>query len=317
MNLIVFDLEWNQSPTGKADGLPDLPFEIIEIGAVKLNEQREILDTFHVLIRPVAYRRLHPAINDVVALSMRDLMKQGIPFARAAKQFLQWCGEDYRFCTWGTLDLLELQKNLKWYRMEELLTGPILYEDVQKLFAISFENRKERRALNWAVEYLQIPEDRRYHLALDDAWYTALVLQRLPDSVIWDNYSIDTYQNPKSRTEEIRLHYLTYDKFISKEFESKDLLMEDRLVSEVRCFCCQKQVKRIVRWFSNGGKNYLAVGRCEEHGFVKSKVRVRKTDQERFYAVKTTKMINEDDVERVRQKRGRLRIKRQLKRQRN
>ena len=42
MNYIVFDLEWNQSPGGKKYSNSRLPFEIIEIGAVKMNEQREV-----------------------------------------------------------------------------------------------------------------------------------------------------------------------------------------------------------------------------------------------------------------------------------
>ena len=50
MNYIVLDLEWNQSPTGKADEIKTIPFEIIEIGAVKLNEQQEILDQFSEMI---------------------------------------------------------------------------------------------------------------------------------------------------------------------------------------------------------------------------------------------------------------------------
>ena len=40
MNYIVFDLEWNQCPYGKGKENKRLPFEIIEIGAVKLNEDR-------------------------------------------------------------------------------------------------------------------------------------------------------------------------------------------------------------------------------------------------------------------------------------
>lgn len=30
------DLEWNQNPYGKSNYYPDLPFEIIEIGAVRV-----------------------------------------------------------------------------------------------------------------------------------------------------------------------------------------------------------------------------------------------------------------------------------------
>ena len=41
MNYIIFDLEWNQCPDGKVKENPALPFEIVEIGAVKLNSGRQ------------------------------------------------------------------------------------------------------------------------------------------------------------------------------------------------------------------------------------------------------------------------------------
>ena len=44
MNYIVFDLEWNQCPDGKEKEIKDMPFEIIEIGAVKLDSQGVHLD---------------------------------------------------------------------------------------------------------------------------------------------------------------------------------------------------------------------------------------------------------------------------------
>ena len=55
MNYIVFDLEWNQNPDGRRHPDSRLPFEIIEIGAVKLNEKREIVDIFQCLIKPKVY----------------------------------------------------------------------------------------------------------------------------------------------------------------------------------------------------------------------------------------------------------------------
>ena len=51
-NFIVFDLEWNQNPGGKELSVERLPFEIFEIGAVKLNEEREKTGEFHRIIRP-------------------------------------------------------------------------------------------------------------------------------------------------------------------------------------------------------------------------------------------------------------------------
>ena len=75
---------------------------------------------------------------------------------RVVEDFLCWCGEDYIFCTWGPLDLAELQRNLRFYGMEPLARGPIAFLDVQKLFSIAYEDRKSRRALEWAVDFLKI-----------------------------------------------------------------------------------------------------------------------------------------------------------------
>ena len=51
-NYIVFDLEWNQSIEGKEHSIEHFPFEIIEIGAVKLDEKRNMVSEFHGLITP-------------------------------------------------------------------------------------------------------------------------------------------------------------------------------------------------------------------------------------------------------------------------
>ena len=313
MNYIVFDLEWNQCPTGKPDENEKLPFEIIEIGAVKLNEEKKYLDSFRALVKPKIYRRLHFQTQKVIGLTMEDLNRDGIPFEQAAEKFLDWCGEEPRFCTWGTLDLMELQRNLAFYGMIDRLKGPIFYEDVQKLFAICYETRRDRRALSYAVEYLHLPEDGAFHFAKEDAAYTARVLQTIPDDIIRENYSIDCWQNPKSRGEEIHIHYATYDKYISREFDTKEELMADPDVSSVRCFICHRNVRRVIRWFADGGKNHLAVGCCPKHGFVKCKVRVKESADGHFYAVKTTKMISEEDMEKIRGKQIFHRIRRQRK----
>ena len=313
MDFIVFDLEWNQCPYGKARENEKLPFEIIEIGAVKLNGKKEILDTFHQLVRPVIYRKMHFRTKEIVSITMEDLEK-GKLFHDAASDFFNWCGSGVRFCTWGTLDLTELQRNLAYYYMESLLPGPVLYEDVQKLFALTYETRKERRALNYATAFLKIEESGEFHQALEDALYTAKVLQTIPDPIIFGNYSIDCFQNPKNKEEEIRVRYDTYEKFLSREFETKEDVMEDREVTAVHCFTCHKNVKRKVKWFSDNGRNHFAVGYCEEHGYVKCKARVRQAADGKFYAVKTTKLISEEEAEKIRGKQSFLRLKRQKKR---
>ena len=313
MNYIVLDLEWNQCPYGKAKEIEKLPFEIIEIGAVKMNEKKEIIDTYHRLIKPVIYRKIHFRTKEVITVTMEELQEHGVLFPEAAEEFIEWCGTGYRFCTWGTTDLTELQRNLAYYYMEEKLPGPILYEDVQKLFALTFETRKDRRALEYAVDFLKIEDSGEFHQALDDAVYTAKVLSYIPDEVISENFSIDCFQNPKSRQEEIRIRYGTYEKFVSREFATKELVMEDREVAAIRCFTCHKNAKRKIKWFSDNGRNHFAVGYCEEHGYVKCKVRVRKAADGAFFAIKTTKLIGEAEVDKIRDKQLGLRMRRQKK----
>ena len=55
MNYIVFDLEWNQNPSGKKTRNDRLPFEIIEIGAVKVNSIIYFTYLFHRLIKHQVY----------------------------------------------------------------------------------------------------------------------------------------------------------------------------------------------------------------------------------------------------------------------
>ena len=59
-NLIVFDLEWNQSSFHTNHRMPH---EIIEIGACRVNRNGEALDSFSALIRPRVYKKLDKHIK--------------------------------------------------------------------------------------------------------------------------------------------------------------------------------------------------------------------------------------------------------------
>ena len=76
-NYIVFDLEWNQSIEGKEHSIEHFPFEIIEIGAVKLDERRNMVSEFHGLITPQVYVELHRKILEVTHMDMETLKREG------------------------------------------------------------------------------------------------------------------------------------------------------------------------------------------------------------------------------------------------
>ena len=307
MNYIVFDLEWNQNPDGRKHPDSRLPFEIIEIGAVKLNEKREIVDTFQCLIKPKVYHWIHDSIHEVIHVDYHELEK-GIPFPRAIRRFLEWCGEEYRFFTWGDQDVMELQRNMKYYNLLKLMPGPVHYYDVQKLFSIKFEDGISRRSLEYATDYLQLPKSRDFHRALADASYTARILLEIDEACMIRHPSLDVYQNPKSRDSEIYISYTDHDKFVSREFVSKERLMKDRTMVSTMCPICRCPAKRKIRWFStNNSKVYYSLALCHEHGPVAGKIRIRKTDEGKYFGVKTLRAEDTEAADEIREKHESLR----------
>ena len=98
------------------------------------------------------------------------------------RNFLEWCGEEYRFFTWGNQDVMELQRNMKYYNLLKLMPGPVHYYDVQKLFSVKFEDGIARRSLEYAIDYLNLPKNRDFHRALADASYTARILLEIDEA---------------------------------------------------------------------------------------------------------------------------------------
>lgn len=301
MDYIVLDLEWNQSNTGKEREAKELPFEIIDIGAVRLDERRKMAGEFNQLVKPAVYKHMHRITGKLIHLHMKDL-QAGSPFQAVASKFLAWCGENYLFCTWGPLDVFELQRNMRYFGMEPLSDKPIRFLDVQKLFSLAHEDGKLRRSLEYAIDFLHIEKDIPFHRAYSDAYYTAKILGLLPEEVLC-NYSIDTFVLPKTREEEIHVFFHDYVKYISREFADKQEAMADREVISTKCYLCHKNLRKKIRWFTPNGKNYYSVAFCPVHGFMKSKIRIRRSENNTFYAVKTSKFITEEDCLKIEERR--------------
>ncbi len=313
MNYIVLDLEWNQAADSKTKEESSLIFEIIEIGAVKLNEEKKQVASFHELIKPQVFRQMHQITGELIHLKIEQL-NNCRTFTEVATDFLEWCGEDYIFCTWGNLDLLELQRNMDYYQMKPLTDKPLKYYDVQKLFSIAYEDRKLRRTLEYAIDYLEIEKDISFHRADSDAYYTAKVLQRFYHPAIFHNYSFDTYRLPQTRADEIHAIFDDYEKYISRTFEDKPAAMEDREVVSTRCFLCGANTKKKIPWFSMNAKHYYTIVSCEKHGLLKGKIRIRKSVDDRVYVVKTMKQVNEETAQEILYKKEHSRENRKEKR---
>ncbi len=315
MNYIVLDLEWNQCPSGKSGEVKALPFEIIEIGAVRLDASHEITDRFHEVVRPQVYTTLHYKTREIVSLRSIDFAGART-FPEVAEDFFAWCrnsADPPVYCSWGPADLTELQRNLAYHQMNSPFPFPLLYYDLQKIFSIVYEDRKSRRSLEYAVDFLNLPKEIPFHSALSDANYASLVMQTFTEEQIQGNSSVDYFRTPKSRKQEIYLHYSTYDKFVSKPFSSGNQAMKDPVVTSMYCPSCGKKAQKKVRWFSNGGHNQLCAAWCQNCGYLKGKIRLRRQTDGTTYAVKTIRLISDEEARQIREKRDRAHARKKSK----
>ena len=182
MNLIVFDLEWNigyQPKTFLYHGTElTLRGEIIQIGAARINEHGDVLDTFEVNLKPRIFRKLQHHIAKVTGLSQGDL-DAGLPMREGLQRFLDWAGPDAELAEWGLDDVPVLKQNLFLVGLKE--NWPCRWYDLQRIFLQTYPRKEgEGLTLESVVERLGIPKEEPFHNALDDALYTARVCRQLP-----------------------------------------------------------------------------------------------------------------------------------------
>lgn len=293
------DLEWNQSPNGKTNSIDDCPFEIMEIGAVKLDDSWNVIDEFHRLIRPQIYTELHFMISEVTHMDMHELNTHGEDFITAMEAFIEWCGDDAVYCTWGCQDLTELQRNVAYYRMDNPFPKPLFFYDVQKLFGLLDEENR-RLSLDAAVAELSLPQDRPFHRALDDAYYTAFIMKRLDRSKIEPYISIDYFRLPETKQEHIRLVFPDYSKEVTRVFPTREDALEDKGVLETRCYHCGRALRKKIRWFAANQRIWYSLAICPDHGYLRGKIRIKKVDENRVFVVKTLKLTDEEGAQVVR-----------------
>lgn len=180
-NLVLFDLEWNigyQPYTFNYHGVEQtLRGEIIEIGAVKIDEDANVLDTFSIHLRPRIFRKLQHHIAKVTGLTQADL-DRGEPITQGLRRFMSWCGPDAEFAEWGLDDVPVLKQNLFLCNLDE--SRPTVWYDLQQIFLREHPRKEgEGMTLESVVTRLGLPMDRPFHDALSDTLYTADVCRCL------------------------------------------------------------------------------------------------------------------------------------------
>ena len=311
MHYIIFDLEWNQCPKGPDYENPRLPFEIIEIGAVKLNDAFEVVDEFSRIVKPRVYKYLHNHIRQMLNYD-ETYLRTGQPFEMVCKEFKAWCGSDYMFGTWGPSDLTQLQKNMDYYYIKNF-TEPFKYYNIQSIFAESYPDMGACK-LERAVTALELPTTEDFHTAINDARYTAAIFQQLSKKNLHDQYSYDYYHEPKAKEQEIHSYHQSYAEHISRGFDHINEIMEDKDITTFRCYKCRRKISKKIKWFSYNQSSYVSVGKCWYHGYQKGMIRIKTSCSGKLFAIKTIIPIKKSDVETIRNRQIELREKRKEKR---
>ena len=82
MNYIVFDLEFNQPSSKEELILKPFPFyfEVVQIGAVKMDEKYEIEETIDIQVKPFYYKHIGNAAKNRIGI-YRDRFQQLMSFS--------------------------------------------------------------------------------------------------------------------------------------------------------------------------------------------------------------------------------------------
>ena len=174
---VVIDLEMCKVPKGfRREKYPHSQ-EIIQIGAVAMNEEYQIVDSFMTLIKP-EHGLIDAKIQQLTGISPSDV--KDAPYMKAAwESFSAWLPKDARFVAWSDSDTKQIIKELtiKEIDFESMQPQFEEYIDCQIVFSEKMKTEKVYR-LSEALIIADIDFDENIHDALVDAKNTALLFAK-------------------------------------------------------------------------------------------------------------------------------------------
>jgi len=282
MSYIVLDLEWNQAMNSKSSIFNHLPIhlagEIIQIGAVKLNEDFTPGEEFKSDVKPVYFRSLHYKVKKLTGID-KERLSRSDTFPDVFERFREWCGDEAVFVTWGYDDRRIMEQNiiihdLDWDWIDDWI-------NLQLIYNVQTNGDKNQKSLATAMEHFAIEQTRTAHDALGDAYNTALVCSRLDFLKGLEQYddaaTLLSSRLPAENRTGVDSDALDHRAFSGYRSRSDAIL--DPQVCGVVCPDCEKPLT-LNRWVNQGDRRYMSLGSCEEHGKYLIRLKFRKTDDE-------------------------------------
>ena len=252
MYYIIMDLEWNNSYMKSAQRFVN---EIIEVGAVKLDENLNTVSTFSEIIKPVLSKKLRSRIKNLTNISNDDI-KAGKPFATVIREFEKWVGDNSVVLSWGDTDIRTLLTNIKCFLNKEDISFIRKYADLQR-YCQNFINMEnvQQAGLSYAAECLQIDAEKfPHHRALDDSLLSAECFKKTFNKEKLNEFIKECDEDFYAR--------LAFHPYVIRK---KDDPLIDKNVFNCVCDICGGNVKVIKKWkFSNQSfRGIFYCGKCD------------------------------------------------------
>ena len=173
---VVFDLEMCKVP--KHIKTENLHMEIIEIGAVLLDEAYKEVDSFKTYIKP-EYGFVDNFIEKLTGITIAET-KNAPETKKALEMFAEWIPDDAVLVTWSENDEHQLRKEMEYKNIDIPKLNKLLDEYIDSQLDFSDIMDSERQySLYEALVLGDIDFDEDIHDALVDARNTALLFAKM------------------------------------------------------------------------------------------------------------------------------------------
>ena len=165
MNYIVLDLEatcWLGKP-------PNGINEVIEIGAVKINEYGDVLGFFSKLIKPKINPKLSGFCKKLTGIKQAQLnvADEYVKVIEEFKEFIGFDEDEFALFSWGDNDKSYLMSNCKLHNMDYHWLDS--FHDMHKIY-LKFKGKQNKSGLKHVVETEGFEFEGAQHSAYVDAY---------------------------------------------------------------------------------------------------------------------------------------------------
>jgi len=238
LDYIVLDIEFNGRKFAS-----DLPMEVIEIGAVRLDSSLRHVDEFSSLIKPVYFSKLNSFIKKKTGIPQEEIdVAPGFP--KVIAEFAEWLGrsESFLLVTWGGEDMKRIVLDTRMHKLNDAYWMGLYYFDLLKGY-LRFKKVTNDVSVEAALLDLNIAAEGSAHRALDDARMTSEVFRAVFDGLDFDlkqQYK-DQFSNSKERrmikngvrTMLAQKKPLTWEKYVESFLAGKIDMTDPRKAAEL------------------------------------------------------------------------------------